>query len=130
MHRFIGLCAQNLKFPLKKAHQTKVVDFTTLGLVCFWLFSRLSRSGFYHVYSQPTVLYFIVQFENIVGYAEKRPFNRHISLTTHHKSSEFHIFLNHSKHAFCLYRAVYPQLDSLVCADLFFHYLSLGDKVF
>ena len=70
------------------------------------------------------------KIENIVGYAEKRPFNRHISLTTHHKSSEFHIFLNHSKHAFCLDRAVYPKLDSLVCADFFFHYLSLGNKVF
>ena len=54
--------------------------------------------------SQPTCLYFMVQLENVVCYTEKSPFNSYIALSAQHKSSEFHVFLNHSKYTLCLDR--------------------------
>ena len=51
--------------------------------------------------------------------AHKIPFHHNISLSSGQKATEFHIFLDHGEHTFCLDGTIYPEQDPFVCGDFF-----------
>ncbi len=75
------------------------------------LFYILCRTRNKQVVSQPTGLYFMMQFRYVICHAHKIPFYRDIGVSSGQKSTEVQIFLDCSKHNLRPNGTIDPEQD-------------------
>ena len=95
--------------------------------LCFYMLCRTRNK---QVGSQPAGLYFMMQFQNVIRHADKKPFHCDIGISSGQKSAEVQIFLDCGKHTLRLNGTIDPEQDPFVCGNLLLHCFSLLDKIF
>ncbi len=71
----------------------------------------------------------MVQLEDVISEAEKKPLHCHIAFSPGQETSELHILLDHCKGTLSLDRAVDAQQTAFLRADALFHLFPLAQEV-
>ena len=97
---------------------------------CFWLQALRIILRNYKPRSQAAFLEFVVQFENVIGKAQKRPFHSDFYMSAKQEAPKVHVLLHHGKDAFGLDAPIDAKKLSLLGVDSLIHRFPLCGKAF
>ena len=79
--------------------------------------------------SQPILLDFMMQFQNIMSHRQKEPFCGYHLNPSEREPAKIQVFLGIREYAPCLNGTVYAQENAFLCGYLFLHLIPLGCKI-